>query len=165
MSPAKPEFRDLVEQFPLVELPYSVTPESYNAIADERKPISEEIAVEFLNFEDEPYDEFTEFIPVSWLLGVDNFFALVLWRANLSGERYLLCTFDKEGQFIDKVHLAGTFYTDKGLSYAVGAISKDLRIFVKGGLDSMNVESIWDETDKTNIMYSILEDGTIELML
>lgn len=166
MSQAEPTFRDLVEYFTLEQLPFSVTPETYNSLGDEgKKPIPESLALLFLNFQDEPYDEFTEFVPIAWLMGIDEFFCLVMWRANLHGERYLLCTFDKTGQFIDKAELAGTFYTDKGLSYAVGAVSKDLQVFVKGGLDKVDAASIWDENAQGIIRYTILDNGQIELML
>lgn len=154
-------FSELLENFLPGDLPFNITSETHNEIAEHVLALPEDLAAEFLMDEGEELDEFTEFMACMRFMINKKIVALVWWRAGLEGNDFFIQTFYITGQKIAKKRIAGTSYNDTGMVHTVASIRRDLSIFIKDGMTSMNREVLLDETSGIIFRLLIHDDGTI----
>ena len=105
-------------------------------------------------------DENTEFIACFRLDGLKDIHAIVYWKASLLNYNYVLVTFDKAGNLLDKRVIAGTFYDGERLTQSVANIDEDWLISIASG-QSKTHTSGFSATERTAYQLELLPDGTI----
>jgi hypothetical protein len=146
--------------FPEVSLPVTLTDEAARVFSQENGLIGQGLLEQFvLPFEEETPDEFTEFVPCFLVPRTGDFHALVYWRASLMNYQFVLLTLDKNGHFIDRKTLAGTFSRENELWQSVATIDEDWQILVVSGRQS---DGEWyDASASTKNSMELLPEGHI----
>jgi hypothetical protein len=125
---------DLVEFFPGLEMPVTLSNDSAWKISENNRPIPAVLIEEYiLGWEDEEPDEMTEFVPCFKIEGTTEFTALVYWKAGLLKYEYIIVTLDKRGQLISRKQIAGTSVDGDLIKSYVAHIDEDLTIHIVAG--------------------------------
>ena len=157
----KIDFVSFLEQFPLLEPPIILGEESHHAFGRANLPIPAPLINHYIvPLEEEAPDENTEFVACFRLDGLKEIHAIVYWKASLLNYNYIIVTFDKAGNFIEKRVIAGTFYDGERLTQSVATIDEDWMISVASG-QSKTHTSGFSATDSTAYQLELLPDGTI----
>ena len=83
--------------------------------------------------ETEEEDEYTEYVPCFSIPETHEFFAVVYWKGALMNYQYILATFSKKGELIDRRVIGGTFSDGEMLVKSVVTIEDDWIIYVVSG--------------------------------
>jgi hypothetical protein len=150
-----------LEAFPPAELPVVLTSETHHEIAEHFTGFPAELLAEYVLDPDEEPDEFTEYMPCLRFSVTAKIAGVVWWRAALEGNDYILQTYLISGSKIERIRIAGTRYTEKGLLHTVASIGRDLEIFVKDDIEKMDLQVLLDENTGTVKRFSILDNGNI----
>ncbi|MCB0653778.1 MAG: hypothetical protein KDC85_21050 [Saprospiraceae bacterium] len=157
----KKGFTEFIGIFPEIELPVSLTEEARHLFSLKNKPIPDELIDSFiLPHDDEPVDEFTEFMACFRIPGTGAFHALVYWRAGLLNYQFHLITFDKKGEFIDKRVIAGTYSDGETVTQSIATIGDNLKIIIASGQSAVS-EDLFEAATSTTYILEILLDGGI----
>lgn len=157
----KIDFISFLEQFPLLEPPILLGEDSHHAFSKANLPIPAALISHYLiPIDGEEPDENTEFIACFRLDGLKDIHAIVYWKASLLNYNYVLVTFDKAGNMIEKRVIAGTFYDGEKLTQSVATIDEDWMISIASGQSSSH-SSGFSATESTAYQLEILPDGTI----
>lgn len=157
----KIDFITFLEQFPLLEPPIILGEDSHHAFSKANLPIPAALIDRYIMpLEEEAPDENTEFVACFRLDGLKDIHAIVYWKASLLNYNYVLATFDKSGNLIEKRVIAGTFYDGEQLTQSVATIDEDWMISVASG-QSKTHSSTFSATDSTAYQLELLPDGTI----
>jgi hypothetical protein len=149
-----------LEMFPEVKLPITLTDESQRIFSASNEPFNQAMVEQYLiPLEDGEIDEFTEFVPCFRIPETYDFHAIVYWKAELLQYQYVLVTFAKDGQFIDKRIIAGTFYDGKALTTSVATIDEEWEILIVSG-QSAGGEN-YDPQSSRHQRLEILPEGQI----
>ncbi len=149
-----------LEMFPEVKLPITLTEESQRIFSASNEPFNQAMVEQYLTpLEDGEIDEFTEFVPCFRIPETYDFHAIVYWKAELLQYQYVLVTFAKDGQFIDKRIIAGTFYDGKALTASVATINEEWEILIVSG-QSAGGEN-YDPQSSRHQRMEILPEGQI----
>ena len=161
MSNNNPSFEHFLEKFPEVELPVTLGEDSHLQFSKSNEPLNKLLIENFiLPIEDEPIDEFTEFLACFKVPQTYEFHAIIYWRASLMNYQYNLVTFTKKGLLIDKRVIGGTFSDGEVLTNSMATIDEDWVIFVVSGQASSS-ESAYDASSSTAYKLELLPDGKI----
>ena len=131
----KVSFQNFLTLFPEIELPLTLTTETHHEFSKHNVPIPLAMADKFLSTALD--DEFTEYIACFKIPNTKNFHAVVCWRAGLMEYAYLLVTFEKNGQLIDKRTIGGTVSNGDLLTRSVATIDADWLITIVEGNESI----------------------------
>jgi hypothetical protein len=161
-APTKLNFGHFLEAFPEIDLPVVLTEESAVAFSRENGPLSTHLVEQFLlPIEgEESIDELTEFVPCLRIPQTNAFFAVIYWRAELMSYQYVLATFLKNGDLIDRKVVAGTYSDGSLLLQSVATIGEDWIIYVVSGKTSANAKT-YDASTSTSFSLEILPTGEI----
>lgn len=150
----------LLELFPEINLPITLTEESAHIFSQTNGLIADDLLERYiLPHEDEMADEFTEFVPCFRIPATHDFHALVFWRAGLMKYTFTMLTLDKQGQRIDRRELAGTFSTEDLLIQSVATIDEDWEILVVAGQSRQG--STYDASASQKQTLELLPEGQI----
>ncbi|MCB9082463.1 MAG: hypothetical protein H6555_12215 [Lewinellaceae bacterium] len=153
-------FKQFLGKFPEVTLPVTLTPESQRVFSQENDPIPMLMIDQFLApLEEDPIDEYTEFVPCFQVPDTGNFHALVYWRAGLMDYRYILATFTKQGVLIAKQVIAGTYTDGKTLTQSVATFTEDWVIQIVSG--QSGVDASYEAAVSTSYQLELLPEGFI----
>ena len=157
----KLNFGHFLEKFPEIELPVTLTEESARTFSQTNDPLSALLIAEYiLPIEPEEADEFTEFIACLRFPKTDGFFAVIYWKAALLNYQYILATFSKKGELIDRKVIAGTYSDGETLVQSVATIEEDWIIYVVSGKTSANATS-YDASSSKSFNLEVLATGEI----
>jgi len=119
----------LLEYFPEVELPVSLSFGSREAFADRNRPLPELLAaISFDLWEEADPDEFTEYQP-GFRFRHGKHHALVYWKAALLQYAYVVVILDRQGLLLDKLVLAETDATSGTVRQGAALITAEAEIF------------------------------------
>lgn len=149
-----------LELFPEVKLPITLTDESSRIFSQTNDPFPQSMVEQYLlPLEGEDVDEFTEFVPCFRIPDTYDFHAVVYWMAQLMNYQYVMLTFTKDGGFIDKKVIAGTFYDGITLTNSVATIEDDLTILTVSGQSKSDTD--YDASGTRTQKLEILPEGQI----
>jgi len=151
---------DFVEKFPSVELPVVLNEDSVMEFSRINLPLSELDMIAYIHPFEEDVNEFTEFIPCLSIPETHDFHALVYWRGDLLKYHFTMITFDKNGKFLDKKVIGGTYSNEDVLYQAVTTIDEDWIIYVVTGQTQANQKD-YDPTSSKISNLELLADGKI----
>ena len=119
----------LLQYFPEVTLPVTITGVSVDAFMRENKPLPQLLsAVTIELWEEEPADDVTEYQPgFSFKLG--PFRGFLYWKAALLHYAYVLVLVDKKGQLLDRLELAETSSESGFIRQGAAFISEEGHIY------------------------------------
>ncbi|MBX2873756.1 MAG: hypothetical protein KTR30_16695 [Saprospiraceae bacterium] len=157
----KIDFVSFLEQFPLLEPPILLGEDSHHAFSKANLPLPAALVQTYLiPIDGEEPDENTEFIACFRLGGLKDIHAIVYWKASLLNYNYVLVTFDKAGNMIEKRVIAGTFYDGKKLTQSVATIDEDWMISIASGQTNSHSTG-FSATESTAYQLELHPDGTI----
>lgn len=162
MKEPRVSFSHFLEKFPEIDLPVTLNDESHHLFSRENDPLPEPMIAQFIHpVEEEADDECTEYITCFRLKDTHGFHAVVYWRAGLMNYHYMMVTFTKQGDIIDKRVIGGTFSDGETLTQAVGTIDEDWEILIVSGQSPTGRGSSYDAATSTAYKLDLLPDGTI----
>ncbi len=153
-------FNELLQKFPAVKLPVSITEDTASEYGTANSPLSERlISDHILPLEGmEEMDEMTEFVPCFRIDGTKDFHALVYWKAGLMNYQYVMATFGKGGKAIDRQVVAGTFSDGRAITRSVAKIDEDMTIYIVSGQTDGGEED-YDANLSTAREIELMPDG------
>lgn len=154
-------FKKFLESFPEVALPIVLSDEAHHDFSKSNDPLHPVMIEQHLGrIEDGFTDDLTEYEACFKIPKTFDFHAIVYWKAGLMSYQYVLATFEKNGEFIDKRVIAGTYSDGKTVTKSVATIDEDLTIhIVTGQLEGP--AAIYDASSSTSIELELLTDGKI----
>jgi len=155
----KEAFRLLLDYFPQLEPPISITSSSITEISGVNKALPYELLFEFvLNFREE--NEYREWIPVLSLPPDGDHYVLVLWELDVLTYTCLLATYHKDGRLLDHVAIAKLQADTVGdVSMQAAVIDEDSLIYT---VHSDQVRPTTDAIDeKSTTIMEVLPNGKI----
>ncbi len=159
--PRRISFSHFLEKFPEVELPVTLGEEAHHAFARENSPMPVQMIEQFiLPIEQEPADDYTEFVACMKIPKTGDFHAIIYWRAGLLNYQYTLATFTNKGEWIDKRVIAGTFSDGEMLTTSVATIDEEWVIYVVTGRAGA-ADPSYDASSSMAYKLELLPDGKI----
>ncbi|MCB0606850.1 MAG: hypothetical protein H6562_24370 [Lewinellaceae bacterium] len=160
-APQKAAFSAFLDRFPQVELPVTLGEDTHHTFSRNNKPLPAQLIEQYiLPAEEEEADDLTEFVACFRLETLPAYSALVYWRAGLYSYQYILMTFDKKGDLIDRRVIAGSYYDEANLTQSVATLTEDRKIFVVSG-QSDPAGDHFDPATSTTHQFQLGEDGRI----
>ena len=158
----KPSFKHFLKKFPKIDLPVTLVEESSLSFSRINEPIPHLMIEEFLRpIEDVEIDDYTEYVPCFSIPKTSLFYAIVYWKASLLNYEYILATFTKKGELIDKRTIAGTNSDGKSLVKSVATIDEDWVIYMVGGVAPIASTKNYEPTSSQSINLELLPSGQI----
>lgn len=155
-------FEGFLKFFPEEKLPLSFTEENVIAFSTNNRPLSIPMLQRFILPIEAGIDDLTEFIPCAKIPNTSNFHAVVYWRGGLMDYQYVLATYTKEGDIIDKKVIGGTFYDGKLLTRSVSIMKEDWSIQVLTG-QSEDINTLtYDAANSKAVILELMPDGEIK---
>lgn len=158
-------FQEYLSLFPPVELPATLTLDSYRTFEQVNDLIPLDLAAKFILQEDElPEEEFTEFLPCFKLpQGTAEYITVVYWKASLMRYDFILSTYTKNGIPISRQVIAGTSSDGKIITKKVATIDPDGSITVIAS-DLAIDQLSFDPAKTKELTYELLPNGYISTL-
>lgn len=157
----KLSFKHFLKKFPKIDLPITLTEDIVHEFSRANDPLPTLMIDQFIaQSESQEIDEFTEYIACFRLPDTVNFHAIVYWKAHLLTYEYLLATFDKKGNFIEKKVIAGTKVEGESLVRSVATIDEERMIYIVGGVASSK-DKIYNASSSLSLNVQLLDTGRI----
>ena len=152
---------ELLSFFPEIELPIEVTEDLVMTADTVNKVLPAVIIEEFLvKWEgSEEFDEFTEFVPILQIQGLEEFHGLIYWKGGLMRYEYILVTLDKLGNLISRKPVASTLSDGQTVKKSVAKIDEDLIIHIMAGENQANGK--YDPSNSQAFNMEVLHTGDI----
>ncbi|MBK8502091.1 MAG: hypothetical protein IPL46_07735 [Saprospiraceae bacterium] len=155
---------DLLEFFPPMELPITLTSEIHHVFLRENKPIPQALITKFLQPEGEEDDGFTEYAACFRMPGTDQYKAIIFWKASLMSYEYILATYRNNGQLIESRVIGGTKSDGTTLLKRIATIDDDSLILVAEGIGPLD-ERQYNANQSHTYQLEIAETGDIFQMI
>ena len=158
----KAKFDNFVEKFPEIELPITLRDDSHHDF-QENSPLSDTMIADFIaRYEATVVDEFTEYLACFRLPKApkQEYQALIYWKAGLLQYDYVLATYSKDGNMIDKKAIAGTKVIGDAVQHTLATIDEKLAIFVAAGAVTEGED--YDPNSTKTHRFELLENGRID---
>lgn len=158
----KISFKHFLTKFPEVELPVTLTDEVLRDFSANNDPLPPLMLAQFiLPLEGvEEMDEFTEYIACLRIPKTLDFHAIIYWKGALMDYQYILATFTKKGELIDRRVIAGTYSDGSTLIKSVATIDNDWIIYVVSGKSAAQ-DPTYDATKSNAFNLELLANGQI----
>ena len=157
----KISFKHFLEKFPKINLPVTLTDDSSFSFSKANAPIPHLMVEQILNPIEEEIDDYTEYIACFRVPKTLDFHAIVYWKAGLLNYEYVLATFTKKGELIDKKVIAGTKANEKSLTQSAATIDEDWIIYVVGSVASLHSTKNCETSPSQSISLEMLPSGQI----
>lgn len=152
---------ELLEYFPPIQPPITLSEEIAYKFSTENKPLSEKIIAETFS-KWEQMDEYVEFVPCCRLDLEEPYFALIYWKGGLMIYEYKLITLSETGELIDSKVIAGTVSNGVTVKSSVATIDTDNCIYTMVGETEGNRK--FDPSESTAFKFELLPDGKIHTL-
>jgi hypothetical protein len=150
----------LLEFFPLVELPITFSEAAIRDISSTNKPLPAKYVHHILTEWEHNIDEFTEVIPCVSLPEGEDHFTIIYWKADLLTREYVLVTLDKRDiSLISRKVIAGMKTDGERIIQSVANIEDDQIINVMAGEVSHNGH--YDPMSSNAFTMEVLPGGNI----
>jgi hypothetical protein len=156
----KVNFTNYLGRFPEIELPVTLRDDS-NHDFEANPPLQDEMIDQYImRYEAVEMDDFTEYMACFQLPKSEKFQALVYWKAALMNYDFVIATYGKDGNMIDKKAIAGIKVIGQDISRSIATINDDLSINIAEGME-VNGGDFNADTTKAR-RFQIAENGLIE---
>jgi len=158
----KPTIKDLLQFFPTVELPVTVSGDTINTFDAVNDVLSSAIIEAFIIpwEEGKEIDEYTEFVPCFQLPEDGDYHGIVYWKGGLLKYEYILITIDKHTKnLVSRKSIAGTIAEGGVVKKSVAQIDEDSIIHIMAGV-SPDGES-YDPNNSQAFNMEILSSGEV----
>jgi hypothetical protein len=155
-------FSDFVEKFPEVELPVTLNEEQQMLFSRRNDPLSDSMIEQYILPHEPEHDEFTEYVPCLSYPATQGFHALVYWKGSLMRHEFILATYSRKGDSIDRKHLSGTRSKDGRIIQSIATLEEDWMIHVVEGIGDTGRHS-YQAQESWIIQLELLADGRITL--
>lgn len=156
----KSNFAQFIEKFPVIELPLTLRDDSSHDFKD-NPPLSDTLIDAYISrYETAEIDEFTEYMACFQLPKKPHFQAIVYWKAALLTYDFILATYNKEGNMLDKKVISGVKVVENDVKLSIAVINIDFSINIAEGLETRGGDFNADATKARR--FQILENGLIE---
>ena len=156
------KFDIFVQKFPEIELPITLRDDSHHDF-EQNPPLSDVMIADFISrYEATVVDEFTEYLACFRLPKEpkQEYQALIYWKAGLLQYDYVIATYSKDGNMIDKKAIAGTKAIGAAVQHTLATIDEKLAIFVAEGAATEGED--YDPNSTKARRFEILPNGRIE---
>jgi len=152
------ELEALLELFPVIDPPLTLSEEVTHKFSSENNPIPQKLIEEyFANWDS--FDEYTELIPCCQLKSEGPYFTIIYWKGSLLAYEYILANLDETGVLISKRVIAGTISNGVTVKTSVASIDENGLIYSMAG--ETTDPKAYDPTNSTGYTFEILPDGKI----
>lgn len=134
-----PDFDRFLTLFPEVELPITLTTDAHVEFSRHNVAIPDAFTRYYLATAEDDED-FTEYVACFKVPETRSFHAIVYWKAGLLNYEYIMATFDKQGELLDKRSIAGTQADGDRVTRSVATIEADWLINVVEGSENTDSE-------------------------
>ena len=156
-------FSELLDCFPIIEPPITLSGEVITKFSSENPPIPGRLIAEYFS-KWESIDEFTEFIPCLRFNNSKNYHALIYWKGGLMSYEYILISLSNKGEIISKKVIAGTLSNNQTIKESVAHIHTDYTIYSVVG-ESAVEDNTYKPLNSNSFHFSLLDDGSIESII
>ena len=153
-------FETFLSYFPPVELPITLNDDIQIEFSRNNIPFAIPVIDAWLKPLNDYHDELTEYVPCFSIPDTYQFHAVVYWTATMLNYHYVLATFTKEGDVIDKRILAGTYADNGALTTSVATVDEDWIISIASG-QNQGQQSNYDPRSSKIFKLEMLPEGTI----
>jgi hypothetical protein len=154
-------FEQYLEKYPPINMPVTLGEDTHHTFGLENMPFAEEMIAQYMQpIEPEDIDEFTEFLPCFRIADIDEFVAVVYWKAALLTYEYVLVTYNLKGEFINRKVIARTHVKGEQIVRSVATIDDEFVIFIGEGITSAIADD-FDPTKSKTYNMEILPNGEI----
>jgi hypothetical protein len=156
----KVNFTNYLGRFPEIELPVTLRDDS-NHDFEANPPLQDEMIEQYITrYEAVEMDDFTEYMACFQLPKNEKFQALVYWKAGLMNYDFVIATYGKDGNMIDKKAIAGIKVVGQDIARSIATINDDLSINIAEGIE-INGGDFNADTTKAR-RFQILDNGLLE---
>ncbi len=157
------DFGKFLERFELIELPVSIHSDAQFEVNRDTYPLPEAMLMHFIApIEDFEPDEFTEATPAFRFPVSHDAFAIIYWIACLHKQCFVLATYNRLGEFVDRTELAGTWLHGREVTQAVARIEEDFFIFKSFGKATDDQNWLGNPENVSSVNLHILDTGHIQ---
>ncbi|MCB0685035.1 MAG: hypothetical protein KDC53_00880 [Saprospiraceae bacterium] len=156
--------KGLLEYFPPIELPVTLTSDLHHVFLQENKPLPESYIKEFLQTENEEDDPYTEYAACFRLPGNEQYQAIVFWKASLMSYEYSLATYQNSGRMISSRIIAGTKSDGNSILKRIATIDEESVISIAEGIGPLD-DRQYDADQSHTYQLEIAETGDILQMI
>jgi hypothetical protein len=158
----KVKFENFLQRFPEVEAPVTLSDDTHFDF-EQNDPLQAAMIKDFIaRYEPTEADDFTEYMAGFRLPQLDKreYTAIVYWKAGLMQYDYVLATYNKTGDMLDKKSIAGTQVVGNTVIHTLATIDEKHAIIAAEGSAFEGEEY---EASRTKAKrFQILENGLIE---
>jgi hypothetical protein len=156
----KVNFTNYLGRFPEIELPVTLRDDS-NHDFEANPPLQDEMIEQYITrYEAVEVDDFTEYMACFQLPKNEKFQAIVYWKAGLMNYDFVIATYGKDGNMIDKKAIAGIKVVGQDITRSIATINDDLSINIAEGIE-INGGDFNADTTKAR-RFQILDNGLLE---
>jgi hypothetical protein len=156
----KVNFTNYLGRFPEIELPVTLRDDS-NHDFEANPPLQDEMIDQYITrYEAVEMDDFTEYMACFQLPKSEKFQAIVYWKAGLMNYDFVIATYGKDGNMIDKKAIAGIKVVGQDITRSIATINDDLSINIAEGIE-INGGDFNADTTKAR-RFQILDNGLLE---
>lgn len=149
-----------VDFFPEIDLPVTLNDESLLDFSRENKPFTTLVLQQWIVPHDQEISDLTEYIPCFRLKDTADIFAMVYWRGDALKYEYIMVTFDKSGNLIDKKSIASTIVSDQSIKKSLATIDPDWIIHIVAG-ENFEPDHQYNSKQSRAFSMELLADGKI----
>jgi hypothetical protein len=151
----------ILHYFPQTDLPLLLSDDHISEIESTVQQLPQSFVEEFLmTWEGGFDDEMTEFIPVGSLPPLENqIFPIVYYKASLLKYEFILATFDKNGNLINRKSIASTIVEGENIKRSIASIETDYIIHIMAG--QTKVRNDYEAHMSKSFSMEVLSDGQI----
>ena len=153
-------FSEFLDYFPKVDLPIALSDAIIHEISKVNKVFPAAVISQYFSTWDDQIDETSEFLPCCQLPEQEDFYALIYWKASLMSYEFILATFDKKGQLIQKKLIAGMSSNGSTILQSVAKIEDDLSIHIVTGEQAAEQQN-YDPSFSKAYYMEILPNGQL----
>ena len=154
-------FGHFLEKFPEIPLPVTLSDDSITEFSSRNDPLPAAMIDQFIMLAEKTVpDEFTEYIACLRLPATHDFHAIIYWKGALLSYQYILATFNKNAELIDRAVIAGTYSDGKLLTRSVATIEEDWIIYVVSGQTATDAKT-YDASSSNAFNLELLATGEI----
>lgn len=159
--PSKVTLSAFLGRFPEVQLPVTLGEESHHAFSTANLPLPAAMIEQYLlPLEEQEVDDLTEFVACFRLETLPAYSAVVYWRAGLFSYQYIMMTFNKKGENLDRRVIAGSYFDEQQVTQSVATITEDRKIFIVSGQSASGDEG-YDAAVSTTYKLELTDEGRI----
>ena len=156
----KVTFANYLSRFPEVVPPVTLRDDS-NHDFEANDPLQAEMIEQYITrYEAVEMDEFTEYLACFRLPKTADYQTVVYWKAGLLNYDFVIATYKKDGNMIDKKAIAGIKVVGQNITRSIATINEDLAINIAEGMEIAGGDFSADATKARR--FQIGENGLIE---